>query len=72
MMCVPRRFGTRLGIVSSDEAEGRYHEIKVKLAGKRKGLTVRHRGGYRSKSQESRVREELLRLVAQNPTETRP
>ncbi|MEM8998477.1 MAG: VWA domain-containing protein, partial [Acidobacteriota bacterium] len=48
-----------LGIVSEGVATGRYHEIKVELKEKRKGLQLRHRAGYRSKSQQTKMRESL-------------
>ncbi len=48
-----------LGIASTDSETGRYHEIEVKLADRRKGLRLRHRAGYRSKTTETRVQEHL-------------
>ncbi|MEO1365985.1 MAG: hypothetical protein AAFX50_02325, partial [Acidobacteriota bacterium] len=48
-----------LGIVSEGVATGRYHEIKVELKDKRKGVELRHRAGYRSKSQQTKMRESL-------------
>ncbi|MFQ5526612.1 MAG: VWA domain-containing protein [Thermoanaerobaculia bacterium] len=48
-----------LGIASTDAESGRYHEIKVKLAGGTKGRRLRHRAGYRSKNQQTRIRESL-------------
>lgn len=50
-----------LGIASSGTDSGRYHEIDVRLSDdvEKRGLKLRHRSGYRSKSAESRVREGL-------------
>lgn len=50
-----------LGISSSGTDSARYHRIEVRLRGgeARKGLTLRHRAGYRSKSAETRIRESL-------------
>ncbi|MEO1084176.1 MAG: VWA domain-containing protein [Acidobacteriota bacterium] len=48
-----------LGIVSAGVATGRYHEIKVELKEKRRGVELRHRAGYRSKSQQTKMRESL-------------
>ncbi len=48
-----------LGIASAAADTGRYHEIKVKLRERRKGLRLRHRAGYRSKTTETRVQESL-------------
>ena len=47
-----------LGISAVGDDRGRYHEIEVKVPG-RKGLRVRHRSGYRSKNVDTRVRESL-------------
>ena len=62
-----------LGLASGDAVEDAYHEIKVKLLERRKGLLVRHRMGYRSKSQDTRARESLnaalLYSHADNPGE---
>ena len=48
-----------LGIASSGAASGRYFEIEVELKEKRRGVKLRHRGGYRSKSQQTKMRESL-------------
>jgi VWFA-related protein len=50
-----------LGIASSGVDSGRYHRLEVRLrdGAARKGVTLRHRAGYRSKSAETRVREGL-------------
>ncbi len=48
-----------LGIASADAETGRYHKIEVKLASRRKDVSLRHREGYRSKSTDTRVRESL-------------
>ncbi len=58
---VTRDFGSfySLGITSVNTDSGRYHEIKVKLAERIKGASLRHRAGYRNKSQETRIREQL-------------
>ncbi len=48
-----------LGIASSGADLGRYHKVEVKLRERRKGLRLRHRAGYRSKTTDSRVRESL-------------
>jgi len=48
-----------LGITSAGEDSGSYHEIQVKLSTPNRKLRVRHRGGYRSKNTDARVRETL-------------
>lgn len=48
-----------LGITSQDPEGGRYHRIEVKLRDGPSGARIRHRAGYRSKSRQTRVREEL-------------
>ena len=48
-----------LGIASSGTDIGRYHEIEVKLRERRRGLRLRHRAGYRSKTTDIRTRESL-------------
>jgi VWFA-related protein len=48
-----------LGIASTATDSGRYHKIEVKLSERRKGLQVRHRAGFRSKTTETRIRENL-------------
>ncbi len=47
-----------LGYVPSHSGDGRYHDIEVKV--KRKGLTVRHRTGYRDKTAETHLSEGTL------------
>lgn len=48
-----------LGINSSGVDSGRYHELKVKLKTPRKGVKLRHRGGYLSKNMDTRIGESL-------------
>jgi VWFA-related protein len=48
-----------LGISSTDVDSGRYHRLEVKLRERRKGVRLRHRAGYRSKSLDTRIRESL-------------
>ncbi len=48
-----------LGIPSVDADSGRFHEIEVKLKQKDRGIRVRHRTGYRSKSKNTRLQETL-------------
>ena len=48
-----------LGIPSTDSESGRYHKIEVKLKEKRRGVSLRHRAGYRSKTTDTRVRDNL-------------
>ncbi len=50
-----------LGIASSGTDSARYHQIEVRLRDgiEKRGLHLRHRSGYRSKSAETRVREGL-------------
>ena len=47
-----------LGYSPSHSGDGRYHRIEVKA--KRKGLTVRHREGYRDKPVDSRMSDGIL------------
>lgn len=47
-----------LGYSPSHSGDGRYHRIEVKS--KRKGLTVRHREGYRDKPVDSRMSDGIL------------
>ena len=47
-----------LGYSSAHSGDGRYHDIKVKL--KKKGLTARHRTGYRDKTAETHLSEGTL------------
>lgn len=44
-----------LGFSRNMTVDGRYHEIKVRV--KRKGLTVRHREGFREKNADTRMKE---------------
>ena len=48
-----------LGITASSTEMGRYHEVEVKLRPGLKDLRLRHRAGYRSKTADTRVRENL-------------
>ncbi|MEM7586856.1 MAG: VWA domain-containing protein [Acidobacteriota bacterium] len=48
-----------LGIASTGTDLGRYHKVEVKLRERRKGVRLRHRAGYRSKTADTRVRESL-------------
>ena len=48
-----------LGVSSADVDSGRYHRLEVKLSERRRGVSLRHRGGYRSKSLDTRIRESL-------------
>ncbi len=48
-----------LGIPSTDTESGRYHKIEVKLREKQRGVTLRHRAGFRSKTTDTRVRDSL-------------
>lgn len=48
-----------LGISSVDGQSGRYHTIEVRLRDRERGVRLRHRSGYRSKSQETRLQETL-------------
>ncbi len=61
-----------LGYFPAASAEGRYHDIEVKVKG-RKELRVRHRTGYRSKTAEHQVNDStvatLLYGVQSNPLE---
>ncbi|HYU31654.1 MAG TPA: VWA domain-containing protein [Thermoanaerobaculia bacterium] len=47
-----------LGYTPTHYGDGRYHKIEVKV--KRKGLSVRHREGYRDKNTESRMSDGTL------------
>ena len=47
-----------LGYVPAHSGDGRYHDIEVKV--NRKGLTVRHRTGYRDKTAETHLSEGTL------------
>lgn len=49
-----------LGYTSGAIGDGRYHSFEVKLKEKRRGVTVRHRDGYRSKSVETRMHDGTL------------
>jgi len=48
-----------LGVSTGGGDDEEYHEIEVKFKERRKGWTIRHRGGYRSKGLDERVREGL-------------
>lgn len=48
-----------LGIASVAADTGRYHRVEVKLREHRKDLQLRYRAGYRSKTTESRIQENL-------------
>ena len=48
-----------LGIPSTDSESGRYHRIEVKLRDRPRGVQLRHRAGYRSKTTDTRVRDQL-------------
>jgi VWFA-related protein len=48
-----------LGYSSAHSGDGRYHDVEVKVKG-RKGLTVRHRTGYRDKTPETQLSEGTL------------
>jgi VWFA-related protein len=48
-----------LGVSASNVDSGRYHRLEVKLRERRKGVRLRHRAGYRSKSLDERIRERL-------------
>ena len=70
-----RDFGSfySLGLSSQNHEDGTYHQIKVKLAAPRRGVTVRHRSGYLTKSTDTRARESLEAALlyehADNPAE---
>lgn len=53
-----------LGIRTTDLESARHHRIEVELREERRGLTVRHRGAYRSKSQQTMMRERLRSALA--------
>lgn len=57
-------FGTyySLGYTPPHHGDGRYYRIEVKV--KRKGLTVRHREGYRDKSPDSRMTDGTLAALS--------
>ena len=48
-----------LGYSPAHHGDGRYYELEVRVKGRR-GLTVRHRGGYRDKTLEARVTDATL------------
>lgn len=64
-----------LGYTPAHAGDGRYHKIVVKLKKGVKGLTLRHRDGYRDKTLEARmgdgVMSSLLFGYEQNPLEAR-
>lgn len=43
--------------------DGRYRKIEVRLKGKPKGVTVRHREGYRSKTPEAQMADSILSVL---------
>jgi hypothetical protein len=53
-----------LGIRSTGVESARHHRIEVELREPRRGVTVRHRGAYRSKSQQTMMRERLRSALA--------
>lgn len=53
-----------LGIRSTGVESARHHQIEVELREPRRGVTVRHRGAYRSKSQQTQMRERLRAALA--------
>ena len=53
-----------LGIRSAGVVSARHHELEVRLREPRPGVTVRHRGAYRSKSTETQMRERLRSSLA--------
>ncbi len=48
-----------LGIQSTDVDSGRYHRLEVRLKERQRGVRIRHRAGYRSKSKNTRLEETL-------------
>lgn len=48
-----------LGITAGGGPQNAYHEIRVKLRDGRRGWTIRHRGGYQSRSMDERLRQTL-------------
>jgi VWFA-related protein len=63
-----------LGYPAPEAGRGRYHRIEVKVPGRR-GLTVRHRDGYRDKTVEARMTDGTMTVlrfeIARNPIEAR-
>lgn len=55
-----------LGFPGTDTSDGRYHRFGVRLKQKRKGWTLRHRDGYRSKSIESMMHDYTLSALNLN------
>ena len=53
-----------LGIRSAGVESARHHEIEVRLREERPGVTVRHRGAYRSKTQQTLMQERLRSALA--------
>ena len=49
-----------LGYSPIHTGDGRYHKVEVRLKGKGRGATVRHRDGYRDKSVEGRMGDGLV------------
>ena len=48
-----------LGITSPDSDSARYHKLRVRLREPQRGVQLRHRGGYRTKSRQTRIEETL-------------
>ncbi len=44
-----------LGFLGTDTSDGRYHRFSVRLKNKQKGVNIRHRDGYRSKSVDTKM-----------------
>ena len=63
-----------LGYPAPEAGRGRYHRIEVRVPGRR-GLTVRHRDGYRDKTVEARMTDGTMTAlrfeIARNPIEAR-
>jgi VWFA-related protein len=64
-----------LGYQAPEAGRGRYHKIEVELRGNRRGLTVRHREGYRDKTVEARMTDGTMTAlrfeIARNPIAAR-
>ena len=63
-----------LGYPAPEGGRGRYHKVEVKIPGRR-GLTVRHREGYRDKTVEARMSDGTMTAlrfeIARNPIAAR-
>ncbi len=55
-----------LGITSPDNDNARYHQIKVRLRNPQRGVRLRYRGGYRTKSRQTRIEESLRSALLYN------